>query len=54
MPGKGKCPSSGEAGAVIVARWPVSHLSSEVGEGGQGMEAQMWWHLHEAEKEDLG
>ena len=31
---KGKCPSSGEAGAVVVGRWPVSHLSSEVGKGG--------------------
>ena len=34
---KSKCPSSGEAVAVVAGSCPVSPLSSEAGEGGQGM-----------------
>ena len=51
---KCRCPSSAEAVAMVAGRWPVSHPSSEPGEGGQGIEAQMWWHLQEDGKEDLG
>ena len=34
-------PSSVKAVTVVVGRWPVSHLSSELGEGGQGIEVQV-------------
>ena len=51
---KSKCPSSGEAVTIVVWKWPVSHLSSELGEGGQGIEVQVRWHVQEAEKEDVG
>ena len=36
-----KRPSSGEAVRVVAGRWPVSHLSPELGEGGQGIEVQV-------------
>ena len=36
-----KRPSSGEAVAMVAGSCPVSPLSSEVGEGGQGTEVQM-------------
>ena len=39
---------------MVVERWPVSHLSSEVGEGGQGIEIQVRWLMQKAEMENLG
>ena len=38
---KSTCPSSGGAVAIVVGRYPISHESSEVGEGGQGIEVQV-------------
>ena len=43
-------PPSGEAVTVVAGRWPVSHLSSEVGEGDQGTEVQVRCYVQEAER----
>lgn len=40
-PVKSTHPSSGGAAAIVAGRCPISHVSSEVGERGQGTEVQM-------------
>ena len=39
---------------MVVGRLPVSHMSSEVRDVGQGIEVQLRCHLQEAKMEDLG